>query len=172
MMETALGDTIIEAGVAYGGDEMIDTVYDDGQTGTIKAGAMFSFAFGPLFHLSERWSLQTTFGLKTAADYAKNEVSANFVRYPLNAIFFYSGESYRIGIGASYHLSPELKGSGPAAMINQKYDDATGGLFEINFRRTSRFLWGFRFTAIEYQAPQSTQRINGDSVTLLIVAQM
>lgn len=165
------GDTMIEAGIFSGGDELIESPYNDGQTGSVKAGGMYSFAFGPMFKVISRWQLQTTIGLKTSADYG-DEVDVYFVRYPFNAVLFYAGDSYRIGLGSTYHFSPKLKGSGTAENISQSFENASGTVVEINFRSTSRFLWGFRFTQIEYKNRQGSTVYNGDSIGLLIIAQM
>lgn len=167
----AHSDMIFEAGIHHGGAELIQNTYSDGRLGSISAGEMFSFAFGPLFHMSPRWGLQTTIGAKTDADYA-TDADVKWVRYPFNAILFYSGDSYRIGLGATYHLSPSLKGSGVASNVSQEYKDAAGQIIEIDFRRTSRFLWGIRFTRVEYESAQGNNVIDGNSVGLLIITQM
>lgn len=165
-------DTIIEAGIHFGGDEMLTTPYTDGRQGSMAAGEMLSFAFGPLFNMSESWKFQTTIGVKTDAEYA-TDVEVSWVRYPLNAILFYETKKTRFGIGATYHMSPSVKGSGVAENIQQEYDDALGYIVEFNYRRHAGFLWGIRLTFIDYERKDiSSEAIDGTSIGLLIIAHM
>ncbi|MDH5408175.1 MAG: hypothetical protein OEZ33_04895 [Gammaproteobacteria bacterium] len=165
-------DTIIEAGIHFGGDELLTTPYTDGRQGTMNAGEMLSFAFGPLFNMSESWKFQTTIGVKTDAEYA-TDVEVSWVRFPFNATFFYETEKTRFGIGMTYHLGPKVKGSGAASNIQQEYEDALGYIVEFNYRRHAGFLWGIRFTFIDYERKDlRLEPIDGNSIGLLIIAHM
>jgi len=164
-------DTIIEAGIHLGGDELLTSQYEDGRQGTIKAGEMLSFAFGPLFNMSQSWKFQTTFGVKTDAEYA-TDIEVSWVRYPINATLFYATAKTRLGIGVTYHIDPTVKGSGAASNIRQEYDDAIGYIVEFNYRRHAGFLWGLRYTFIDYERKDSNQVAEGNSIGLLIIAHM
>ncbi|MDH5181559.1 MAG: hypothetical protein OEY07_18000 [Gammaproteobacteria bacterium] len=175
LIKTAHADMMIEAGVHFGGDEVIESPYSDGQTGSIKAGENYTFAFGPMFKLIGNWQLQTTIGMKTGADYALDgldEVEVSLVRFPLNALLFYEIGSFRFGYGTTWHVAPKLKGSGVASNVSQEFDDAVGEVVEIDFRQTERFLWAIRYTRIEYENSLNGQRYDGTSIGILIVAQM
>lgn len=164
-------DTIIELGIHIGGDELIYKQYDNGKKDTMKAGELFSFSFGRLYQLPSSWETQFTFGIKSDAIYDQ-DVKVSWVRYPLNGLMFYRMNGVRVGLGASYHFSPQLQGSGHAANVGEKYNDTVGGLFEVDFIYTEKFMWGIRITAIEYESKMDGHVVDGSSIGLLIIAQL
>lgn len=169
--QRAVADSIIELGIHFGGGEIINAQYENGDKDTMKAGELFSFDFGRLYQLSSSWETQLTFGIKSDAIY-EQDVEVSWVRYPLNGLVFYRMTGVRVGLGASYHFSPQLKGSGQAANIGEKYNDALGGLLEIDFIRSKKFLWGIRFTLIEYESKKDGHVVDGSSIGFLIIAQL
>jgi len=169
--QRVLADTIIELGVHFGGDELINEQYGNGDKDTMKAGELFSFDFGRLYQLSPSWETQLTFGIKSDAIY-EQDLQVSWVRYPLNGLIFYRMIDVRVGLGASYHFSPSLKGSGHAGNIGEKYADALGGLLEIDFVHSEKFLWGIRITAIEYESKKDGHVVDGSSIGFLIIAQL
>ncbi len=166
-----LADSIIELGVHIGGDELIHGTFDNGKTDSIKAGGLFSFDFGRLYQFAPTWETQVTFGVKSDARY-DNETKISWVRYPLNALLFYRMEDMRFGMGATYHLFPKLKGYGLAGNIVEKYNHALGGLMEVDFIRSKTFLWGIRLTLIQYESQVDQHKVDGNSIGLLIIAQL
>ena len=137
----------------------------------MKAGEQFSFDFGRLWQLSSSWETQLTFGVKSDAIY-DNDLKVIWVRYPLNSMMFYRMQKARVGFGLTVHIAPELKGSGLAGNIGEKYDNALGGLLELDFIQNEKFLWGIRLTFIEYQSQKDSHVVDGSSVGLLIIAQL
>ncbi len=169
--QSVSADTIIEMGVHFGGDELIYESYDNGDKDTMKAGELFSFGFGRLYQLSSSWETQLTFGIKSDAKYDQ-DVNISWVRYPLNGLIFYRMTGIRVGMGVTYHLSPNLQGSGHAGNIGEKYNNALGGLMEIDFIKNKRFLWGIRLTLIEYESKKDSHVVDGSSIVFLIIAQL
>lgn len=166
-----VADSIIELGIHFGGDELINAQYENGDKDTMKAGELFSFDFGRLYQLSPSWETQLTFGIKSDAIYDQ-DVEVSWIRYPLNGLMFYRMSAVRVGLGASYHFSPQLKGSGHARNIGEKYNDALGALFEVDFVYSEKFLWGIRLTAIEYESKKDGHVVDGSSIGFLIIAQL
>lgn len=166
-----MADTIIEMGVHFGGDELIYEFYENGDKDTMKAGELFSFSFGRLYQLSPSWETQLTFGLKSDAEF-EQDVKVSWVRYPLNSLIFYRMADTRVGVGATYHFSPTLEGSGYAGNIGEKYHNALGGLMEFDFIKTKKFLWGIRLTFIEYESKKDGHVVDGSSLGFLIIAQL
>lgn len=169
--QRVVADSIIELGIHFGGDELIYEQYGNGDKDTMKAGELFSFDFGRLYQLSPSWETQLTFGIKSDAIFDQ-EVEVSWVRYPLNGLLFYRMAKARVGLGATYHFSPQLQGSGDASNIGEKYHDALGGLLEIDFVRSKKFLWGIRFTFIEYESKKDGHVVDGSSIGFLIIAQL
>lgn len=167
----ARADSIIELGIHFGGDELIYESYQNGEKDSMKAGELFSFDVGRLYQFSSPWEAQLTFGIKSDAKY-DNDIEVNWVRYPLNGLLFYRMNGVRVGLGATYHFSPKLKGTGVAANINEEYHNAPGGLFEIDFIHSEKFLWGIRLTVIEYESKKDGHMVDGSSIGFLIIAQL
>lgn len=166
-----LADSIIELGIHFGGDELVYEQASNGDKDTIKAGELFSFDVGRLYQHSPSWETQLTFGIKSDAKYDQ-DVSVSWIRYPLNGLVFYRMAKSRVGLGATYHFSPQLQGSGLAANIGEKYNDALGGLFEVDFIYSKKFLYGIRLTLIEYESKKDGHVVDGSSIGFLIIAQL
>lgn len=169
--QPAVADSIIELGIHFGGGELINTPYNNGDKDSMKAGELFSFDFGRLYQHSPSWETQLTFGIKSDAKYDQ-DVEVRWVRYPLNGLLFYRMAKARVGLGASYHFSPQLQGSGHASNIGEKYNDALGALFEVDFVYSKKFLWGIRLTVIEYESKKDGHVVKGSSIGFLIIAQL
>ncbi len=164
-------DSIIELGVHFGGEEIVYGSYENGQKDSMKAGELFSFDVGRLYHLSSPWETQWTFGIKSDAKY-DNDYEVSWVRYPLNGLLFYRMDSSRIGLGATIHFSPELQGTGVASNIKEEYNNALGALLEMDFIYSEKFLWGIRLTLIEYESKKDGHVADGSSIGFLIIAQL
>ena len=164
-------DSIIELGIHFGGDELVYEHYENGKKDSIKAGEMWSFDFGRLYQFSPSWEVQLTFGVKSDAKYDYN-TEVTWVRYPLNGQFFYRMNSIRFGLGVTRHFQPKLEGSGYAANVNESYEDATGGLIELDVIYSEKFLWGVRITSIEYRSKKDGHVVDGSSIGFLIIAQL
>ena len=171
VIQLARADTIVELGIHFGGDEVIYQQYENGDKDTIKAGELFSFDFGRLYQLSTTWETQLTFGIKSDAKYDQ-DIEVSWVRYPLNGLMFYRMSNVRVGMGATYHFSPQLKGSGHARNVGEKYNDAVGGLLELDFIHSEKFLYGIRITVIEYESKKDGHVVDGNSIGFLIIAQL
>lgn len=171
MVSGARADSIIELGIHFGGDELIYHQYENGDKDTMKAGQRFSFDVGRLYHLTPQWETQLTFGVKSDAKYDSN-TEISWVRYPLNGLLFHRMSAMRVGIGATYHFSPKLKGSGYAATNQESYEDALGALLELDVIQSRKFLWGVRITLIEYKSKKDGHIVDGSSLGFLIIAQL
>lgn len=165
----SFAETLLEAGIHLGGDELIIENYSDGSKDSSKAGNLFSLALGGTKPFAKNIDGQFSIGIKSdIINSADPEVT--WVRYPVNAMFFYRRETYRIGLGLTAHLSPKLKGNGVASNIATSFKDALGGLIEVDFNIDNTFLWGVRFTNIKYETTQGDRSVNGNSLGLLIIA--
>lgn len=165
----SLSETLIEAGIHLGGDELIIEDYSNGGKDSSKAGNLFSFAMGGTKSFSDNIDVQLSLGIKSDIINSENP-EVTWVRYPLNAMVFYRTKAYRIGLGITDHLSPKLNGNGVASNISESYHDAIGALFEVDVKINDTFLWGLRFTNIKYESRRRDRSLNGNSLGLLIMA--
>ena len=165
----ALAETLLEAGIHAGGDELIIDNYSNGAKDSSDAGNLFSFAIGGTKSFTNNIEGQLSIGIKSNI-ISTTEPEVIWIRHPLNAMFFYRTETYRVGLGLTTHLSPKLKGNGVASNISESYKDAIGGLFEVDFTIDKHFLWGIRYTNIKYESNLRDRSVNGNSLGLLIIA--
>lgn len=137
---------LVEAGVEYGGDEILQVFFTNGEDQTMRAGQGGTIAVGGEFQFSQvkQLMLRTSIGLKyntTAADNA----NIRLVRFPFHFTPFYKiNNDFRLGVGVTTHLNPNLKGDGFLADI--AYKSSVGPRFEFGYK------WiALTYTALKYK---------------------
>jgi hypothetical protein len=158
---------VLEGGLHTGGDELISVLFTSGSTDSIKAGDLLSLAIGTNFDVSDNVESRITFGVKLDVISASNG-DITFTRYPVNVLLLYKSDSLRIGGGLTYHLSPELSGSGIAAGVNGQFDDALGFLGELDWYFSQNAYFGFRLTNIDYTVSSTSIKFSGNSVGVVL----
>lgn len=169
--QTAVAEVIVELGVNFGGTELITEPDTNGNRDTFRAGERLSFAIGGTKHYTPEIEGQFSLGVKSdVVESMDKEVS--WVRYPVNGLLFYRAEKFRLGLGLTYHFSPNISGSGTAGNISQRYEDALGTLLELDFNLTQGFMWGLRYTYIEYEPADGGAAVDGESIGVLLIVQL
>ena len=137
---------LVDGGVEYGGDEILQVFFTNGEDQTMRAGQGGYIGFGGQLEFSsiKKLMLRTTIGIKyntTAADNA----NIRLTRYPLSLTPFWKiNDDIRLGIGITTHLSPRLRGDGFIPDIS--YDSTIGTRFEFGYK------WiALTYTAIRYE---------------------
>ena len=137
---------LVDGGIEYGGDEILQVFFTNGEDQTMRAGQGGYIGFGGQLEFSsiKQLMLRTTIGIKyntTAADNA----NIRLTRYPLTLTPFWKiNDDIRLGIGITTHLSPRLKGDGFIPDIS--YDSTIGTRFEFGYK------WiALTYTAISYE---------------------
>lgn len=137
---------LVDGGIEYGGDEILQVFFTNGEDQTMRAGQGGYIGFGGQLEFSsiKQLMLRTTIGIKyntTAADNA----NIRLTRYPLTLTPFWKiNDDIRLGIGITTHLSPRLKGDGFISDIS--YDSTIGTRFEFGYK------WiALTYTAISYE---------------------
>lgn len=165
-------DVIIETGLHFGGDTFATVLFSSGDTVDIDAGELFSIAVGGVIPMGHNLETQLTLGWKYDGTSADNG-DVSFERYPLNALLFYRGSHWRVGGGVTYHLNPEVDGSGVGAGLQADFDNAWGSLIEVGYQFNVFYLGG-RLTFIDYETVSSSftskEAFNGDSVGIIFAA--
>jgi hypothetical protein len=145
---------LIEAGVEYGGDEILQVFFTNGEKQTMRAGQGGTFAVGGEFQFRnlKQLMLRSAIGIKfntTAADNA----NIRLTRFPIHFTPFWKiNDDFRFGIGVTNHLNPKLKGD--------------GFLPDVAFKSTvgPRLEFGYKAIALTYTAIKYSDE-SGDAVS-------
>jgi len=164
-LATATPRPLIQFGFESGGDELVTIDHDYEGDYTIDAGDGFRFELGmaiddPLGVLE----LQFLAGYKFDSDSADNG-SITWSMIPLSAIGFIKIPQWKFGVGLTYHLNPELDGNFGNDDIQDDFENALGGLVQIQYEPIDAFALGIRATFIDYELQSdNTQKANGNSI--------
>jgi hypothetical protein len=140
-----------KAGYDLGGDTLINVTFTDGSSESVKANEGFYFGGGAsIVTDSKQWEIELSLAYKFSMINASNG-DIEFTRVPLEALVFYRFDKVRLGGGITYHLNPELDGSGVATPLNVKFDDALGFVLQADFRLTDKMTIGMRYTSLKYE---------------------
>jgi hypothetical protein len=133
---------LLEVGLEYGGDRLLEVLFTNGNTQTMRAGQGGFIALGGQLEFGKAKNLmfRTTIGIKyntTAADNA----NIRFTRIPINVLAYWKiNQDFRLGAGISTHQSVRLNGDGFFPNVNLKSNLGT------------RFEFGYRWVALTYTA--------------------
>lgn len=142
---------LIQAGLHYGGDDLVTATFTDGDTAKLKGGGLFSFSAGVGFDLAEKAEARLMAGVKFDTIEAENG-SAKFIRFPLEALYLYrSTEEVSIGGGLSYHLNPKISGDGLASSVGAEFDNALGFVLMLDYALPTNVYFGVKLTKIDYE---------------------
>ncbi|TAD86400.1 MAG: hypothetical protein EAY75_08410 [Bacteroidetes bacterium] len=133
---------LMEAGVEFGGDEILKVFFTNGEDQKMRAGQGGYIGVGTEVQFSQvkQLMLRASVGLKyttTAADNA----NIRLTRFPIQLTPFWKiDDDFRLGVGITTHLSPRLKGD--------------GFLPDVDFTSTAgpRLEFGWRWLALTYTA--------------------
>jgi len=142
------GGFVAQLDLDFGGDDLVQLSYTDGDTQNVKSGQGVAFGVGGWFRpvASVPFELQGILGYKvvfTAADNADIKLTRSTLQ--LNGIYRFANDWY-VGAGFVRHMSPELDGDGFFDDI--EFDDANGFNAEVGWR------WiGLHYTKMDYSSP-------------------
>lgn len=137
---------LIEAGIEYGGDEILQVFFTNGEDQTMRAGQGGYIAVGGQFEFKKvkQFMIRTSIGLKyntTAADNANIQLT----RFPIQLTPFWKiTDDIRLGAGLITHLSPKLNGDGFTPDV--KFESNAGPRFEFGYK-----WFALTYTAIKYK---------------------
>lgn len=153
---------LVEAGVEYGGDEILQVFFTNGGDQSMKAGQGGYISIGGEFQ-SEKIKhilLRTSIGIKyntTAADNA----NIRFTRIPINLIAYWKvTDDVRLGVGATSHQNVKLKGDGFVSDID--FTSSVGPRFELGYK-----WFALTYTAINYM-DVAEKVVSGNSIGLSV----
>ena len=95
----------------------------------------YSFGTGLAYQLPE-----SPFGIKSSISYKSNAADIEHSANIINLIPYYQNGNHRIGLGMTYHMSPELSASDVydtqgnyVSSYKEQYDNASGLLLEYRW---------------------------------------
>lgn len=158
-------EPMLKVGADFGGDELVTVTFTNGDTRTIHANDGL-FLGGGVSILNDERDVEAEISLSFKFDTINaSNGEVTWSRWPLDALLFYRLPSMRVGGGLTYHINPELKGSGVVGNVFDKYDNALGFIVQADYSISERHHIGVRYTGIEYKlnAPglQGTAKSNG-----------
>ncbi len=146
--QTIETDFLVLAGLTYGGDDLYQVEYEDGSDTELKAGGLISVGAGLITHFNQ-YSIQTTLAYHfDSADADNGDVS--FSRWSLELLPFYNiDDKHRVGLGLTYHMSPELESDFDFDKSTIEFDSAVGIVAEYGYSWDQSTV-GVRFVSIDY----------------------
>lgn len=172
-------DLIGTLGFGYGGDELIaDSSEEDWELESgIHAGGASSIKLGMTFlplDSSPNFELQVTLGWKAESlhDYLPgifhifNAGDARFARYPVDVIAFYNFHTLRCGTGLTYHINPKLSGGKVPSELDGDFDNAFGGMLQVDYLLRNLYLVGINYEIIKYKS--ATGSYNGNNISMFM----
>ena len=160
--ETDYIELVFQVGLSFGGDTIQKVPYVD-DTGNpsghsnINAGEKLYISGGLVFKtlptVVDWLETQVTIGYwaDTASDRTENRSDLKWRRTPVEALQFVKFKRFRIGGGVTWHLNPELKGSGSVSQVNVEADDETGFVVETDYFFYKKAYVSIKYTDIEYE---------------------
>lgn len=139
---------VIEGGFEFGGDEIIELLFTNGDTQTLTAGQGGTIAIGGQFQPASipRLSLAATVGYKFVTNASEN-ASIGITRIPLELVGRWKLDGdWSLGAGVVRHAAVNVNGDGFVPDVSM--DASTGATLELGWRWAA-----LTWTTIEYTDP-------------------
>lgn len=125
---------LVGAGLTFGGDKLATTSYTNGDSANIRAGSGLQLLAGAEYRLSEQFSVQGSFGYHIHYTPEASNGDADFSRFPIELIgYFHANRQWRVGGGLRFVRKPELSGSGYASNLDERFENTTGAVLEVEY---------------------------------------
>jgi hypothetical protein len=160
---------LLQFGFSSGGNELVTVQHDYSSDYTIDAGDGFSIEAGmSIYNPIANFETQLLIGYKFDSDSADNgDITWSMI--PISALAFITAQNWKFGGGLTYHINPSLEGDfNKKTRIRDDFDDAIGGIIQIQYQPIDMFAIGIRGTFIEYQLTNNpSQKANGNSLGIM-----
>lgn len=150
---------LLGAGLTFGGDTLVTVPFTDGSSDDIKAGGLVHLYGGGEYRFGDLFALQATVGYHINDTRAASNGSVRFTRVPVDVLGLFSlNEKFRLGAGAQFVSGAELKGSGVASNVSQKYDSTTGAIVEGEYLLNSHIGFKLRYVSEKFKPENAARR--------------
>lgn len=139
---------VLEGGFEFGGDEVLELLFTNGDTQKLTAGQGGTIAAGLQFHPASapRLSVAGTIGYKFVTNASEN-ANVGITRVPLELIGRWTLDpDWSIGAGVVRHAAVKVNGDGFVPDID--LDASTGATLELGWRWAA-----LTYTTLEYTDP-------------------
>jgi len=163
---------MLQIGYDWGGKTLatVQRPYEVDQT--INAGEGLSLEGGAVAEFTPNFEMQFLVGYKYDGITEYNgEVTWDTIPFTATAMF--KKNRWKFGGGVTYHVNPHLSGKFTGYdssgnyfedAANDRYDNALGGVIQVQYMATNNFSVGVKGTFIEYQLQgDASQKARGDS---------
>ena len=155
---------VFVAGYDTGGDKIVNVTFTNGESDSIRGNEGLYVGGGiSVLNDDKNIEFQGTANYKYAAIHADNG-DVTWTSIPLDALLFYRMQSFRVGGGLTFVMSPKLKGSGVAGGVNTTVDNAVGLILQVDYL-LGKVAIGLRGTFVDYKANGVTAKGNGLGVS-------
>jgi hypothetical protein len=117
----------------FGGDRLVDVMWTDGESATLRAGQLITFAAGIGYRSNASWAIEATLGYKFDKVNGSNG-TIEFTRVPVDIIVSWAPGHHRLGGGPTVHLAPTFN-CGASGLCDTKvvFDPAFGGVVQYAY---------------------------------------
>jgi len=160
---------VIQFSFEGGGDELVTIDHDYENDYTIDAGDGLSLEMGmSIDNPIANFETQLLIGYKFDSDSASNgDITWSMI--PITALGFIKVPYWRFGGGFTYHISPELQSTFDNDRFTDEFNNALGGVVQIQYEPTDFFAVGLKGTFIEYELKRDpSKKASGNSLGLVI----
>ncbi len=145
-----------KAGYDTGGDTLVIVVFTNGDRQNIKANRGLFFG-GGVSIVNDAKDIETELALTYKVDdIVASNGDVTWSRWPIDALMFFRTSSVRVGGGLTYHLNPDLSGSGVASGLNVNFKNSLGYILQADWRITEKLSLGARYTILDYELSGTT----------------
>jgi hypothetical protein len=159
---------LLGIGLTYGGDTLVTVPFTDGTTDNVKAGGLLQVYGGGEYRINDQFAVQATLGYHVSDTRAASNGSVRFTRVPVDLLALYSvTDKVRLGAGAQFVSGPELKGSGVASNVSQKYDSTTGAIVEGEYLFSPHVGLKLRYVSEKFTPSNGGAKVDGSHAGLM-----
>ena len=151
-----------------------------GQNYIIRSGSGLSLSLGLIFPVTptkpHRFEGQIAAGLILDSDKNTEDNGVQWIRYPIDALYYYRSteERFRFGWGLTYHLGNKLTGKGINSSASTSMNNSLGWVVAFdklwNANNVALPSWGLgiRYTSIKYHMNTFNKDVNASSLAMTL----
>jgi Outer membrane protein beta-barrel domain len=151
-----------------GGEALVTVTFASGETDNIKSNRGLFFG-GGVSIVNDAKDLETEITLSYKFDsITASNGDVTFSRLPLDGLVFYRTPSVRVGGGVTYHLNPDLSGSGVAGGLNVNFKNSLGLVAQVDWRLSDNVNLGLRYTKLDYDVEGSSGSVKSNGIGIVL----
>lgn len=157
-----------KVGYDTGGDTLVTVTFVGGDTENIKANRGLFFG-GGISLVNDTNDIETEISLSYKFDdITGSNGDITWSRLPIDGLVFYRLPSVRLGGGITYHLNPDLDGSGVAGGLNVEFKNALGFIAQADWRISDKLNLGLRYTFLDYETENTGVKVDSNGLGLVL----